>query len=130
MIAATARSSLARKVLGLPREEREELLAELLDSLRDDDGGEPDVPPEEWDEAWRDELARHVADLDAGKVETVPAEQVLDQLRRGVRPARRLARPLGALTGARPSPLRAGHASARGSRANEEATGRARHFAR
>lgn len=45
MIAAMARSSLARKVLGLPREEREELLAELLDSLRDDDGGEPDVPP-------------------------------------------------------------------------------------
>jgi len=59
--------------LDLPESERAELAAVLLESLE---------PPADVDveHAWREEVARRVAAIDAGEVEMVPWDQVREQL--------------------------------------------------
>jgi putative addiction module component (TIGR02574 family) len=81
-------SPLARHVLALPYEEREALLAALLESLNGDLDTD-DAGPEEWQEAWSVELEARVRDLDAGLAKTFPAEQVLAEMRAGVVPTKR-----------------------------------------
>jgi putative addiction module component (TIGR02574 family) len=51
----------------LPREERARLAEALLASLEEE---------AEIERAWRDEIRQRVAQLDAGEVEAIPAEQV------------------------------------------------------
>ena len=57
--------------LKLPTEQREELIEELSASLDAADLGE----------YWEAEIQRRVADVDAGKVKTVPADEVYARLR-------------------------------------------------
>lgn len=59
--------------LDLPESERAELAAALLESL------EP-PPDADVEDAWREEVARRVAAIDAGEVEMVPWEQVRKEL--------------------------------------------------
>ena len=63
--------SVISDALQLSEEDREILLARLVDSL------EPasDLSPE-----WEDEIARRVADLDAGRTQFIPAEEALARL--------------------------------------------------
>ena len=64
----TARSQeLLQGALQLPPGERAELAAQLLDSL--DGETDPDAA-----EAWRAEVQRRVAELDQGRVQTIPWE--------------------------------------------------------
>jgi putative addiction module component (TIGR02574 family) len=59
--------------LDLPESDRAEIAAALIESLE---------PPAEADveEAWRQEVARRVAAIDAGEVELIPWEQVREEL--------------------------------------------------
>lgn len=65
-------SDLLKKVLALPVDERAALANTLLDSLGTAD--------ESVQEAWDQEVARRIEDLDAGRVETIPWEQARRQL--------------------------------------------------
>ena len=60
---------LLKKALTLPAEDRAAMAGSLLESLE-----EPVDPSAE--EAWNDEIARRIADLDSGKAKTVPWEEV------------------------------------------------------
>lgn len=53
--------------------DRSELIDFLLDSF--------DVSEDEARIAWREEVSRRMADIRAGKVQGIPAEEVLAQLR-------------------------------------------------
>lgn len=81
-------SPLAQKILALPYGERERLLAELLDSLHDR-GTEGAFQGDAWDRSWTAELDARLNSLEDGTVATVPADQVLAEMRAGVLPARR-----------------------------------------
>lgn len=81
-------SPLAQEVLSLPYDERERLLAELLESLHDGNTGEV-VQGDVWDRSWAAELDTRLNGLEDGTVATVPADQVLAEMRAGVLPARR-----------------------------------------
>lgn len=60
------------QALTLPPEERAELIHRLIISL----DGETEASPDEIAKAWDAEIARRVADIDAGRVELIPAEKV------------------------------------------------------
>lgn len=68
----TTLQSLTAQALRLSIEERAELAETLLGSI---------APPEVLDPAWEAELAHRVAELDAGRVDLIPAEQVFAELR-------------------------------------------------
>ncbi len=59
--------------LGLPESERADLAAKLLESL---DGAKEDGV----EEAWNREIARRLADIDAGEVELVPWDQAREMI--------------------------------------------------
>jgi putative addiction module component (TIGR02574 family) len=63
-------------VLRLPLIERERVFDALQESLMDDavDHG-PEEPADEVEAAWSDEIARRIADIDSGRVKTIPAEE-------------------------------------------------------
>lgn len=61
--------SLEREALQLPAEDRARLAHELLDSL-------DELSPEELDRLWVEEAGRRAAQIDAGEVELVSAEEV------------------------------------------------------
>ena len=63
--------------LQLPIKERSELAHRLIVSL----DGEPDGTPEEIATAWDEEIARRVADMEAGRTQWIPAEEVMARLR-------------------------------------------------
>ena len=60
---------LLKKALSLPAEDRAALAGSLLDSL--EEALDPSA-----EEAWNEEIARRIADLDSGKAQTVPWEEV------------------------------------------------------
>ncbi len=66
-------SKLFRETSQLPEKDRATLVGLLIETL--DPGSEPDV-----EAAWSEELARRVAELDAGAVETIPWEVVRAEL--------------------------------------------------
>ena len=72
-MAATTQSyqRLEEKVLHLPREDRSQLASRLLESLDED---EHELSPE-----WRDELQRRIANIDAGTVKLIPAEDLWNE---------------------------------------------------
>ncbi|MDB5313499.1 MAG: hypothetical protein JWO38_7701 [Gemmataceae bacterium] len=39
------------------------------------------LTPEEWETAWAEEINRRVADVEAGRVKLIPAEEVMARLR-------------------------------------------------
>jgi putative addiction module component (TIGR02574 family) len=62
--------------LELPIKERSELAHRLIVSL----DGEPEGTPEEIAKAWDEEIARRVADMDAGRTQWIPADQVFAEI--------------------------------------------------
>lgn len=58
--------------LQLSAEERAELIERLIETV---------LPPPPLHPAWEAEIARRVAEMDAGLVESIPAEEVLARMR-------------------------------------------------
>ncbi len=52
--------------------ERQEFAWELMDSVQKEPG---------YDEAWAEEIARRIDDMDSGRVRTIPHERVMAELR-------------------------------------------------
>jgi putative addiction module component (TIGR02574 family) len=63
--------------LSLPEDQRAELARNLLDSL--DDG--QDLSPDEWKEAWSDEVERRVHEIRTGKADLIDGDEALRQVR-------------------------------------------------
>lgn len=68
----TTLKTLTAQALRLSIDERADLAETLLGSIE---------PPEPLDPAWEAEIERRVAELDAGRVELIPAEQVFADIR-------------------------------------------------
>lgn len=68
---------LEAQALKLSPGERSELIHRLVVSL----DGEPDGSPEEIAQAWDKEIARRVADMDAGRTKWIPGEEVMAEIR-------------------------------------------------
>lgn len=68
---------LKAQALKLSPSDRDELLRALIASI----DGEPEDTPEAIARAWDEEIERRVADLEAGKTEAIPAEQVFAEIR-------------------------------------------------
>ncbi|VTR92706.1 : Unstab_antitox [Gemmata massiliana] len=68
----------------LTAEERAEV-AEYIDALdsdhENDEGGEENLAPEEWEAVWIEEGNRRIADLDSGKSEAVPADEFMKRMK-------------------------------------------------
>jgi putative addiction module component (TIGR02574 family) len=65
------------QALQLTPRERSELAHRLIVSL----DGEPEDSPEAIAKAWDEEIARRVADMDAGRTKWIPADVVMTKLR-------------------------------------------------
>ena len=65
---------LINEVISLPVEQRARLVDELLKSLNPSQA--------EIDELWAGEAERRVAEIEAGKVKTIPGDEVFDKLRK------------------------------------------------
>ncbi len=63
-------SELLKKALALPPEARAALAGSLLESL-DDDPPDPGV-----EAAWDEEIKRRIEEIDSGKVQMIPYEEV------------------------------------------------------
>lgn len=64
------------QAMALSARERGELAHRLIASL----DGEPHGTPEEIAKAWDEEIARRVADMEAGRTQWIPAEQVFAEI--------------------------------------------------
>lgn len=67
---------LENQALQLSPKERGELIHRLIVSLE----GEPEDTPEAIAQAWDEEIARRVADMEAGKTVWIPSEEVFARL--------------------------------------------------
>lgn len=67
---------LESQAMKLPVRERGELIHRLLLSL----DGEPEGTPEEIAKAWDEEIARRVAEIDAGTAVLIPEEEVFAEV--------------------------------------------------
>lgn len=74
---ATILEKLEEQALQLPPAERGQLIHRLIVSL----DGEPEDTPEAIALAWDEEIARRVADMDAGRTRWIPADEVMARLR-------------------------------------------------
>jgi putative addiction module component (TIGR02574 family) len=74
--------------LQLPLAEREQIVDALRESLIDEsiDHG-PEEPADEVEAAWSSEIARRIADIDSGRVKTIPSEEAERMIRGDVRPS-------------------------------------------
>lgn len=73
-----ATRDLLSRALALPLDERAEMAAELLASL------EEEVPQQQVDAAWADEIQRRVAAARAGELESTDWRVVLDRVEKEV----------------------------------------------
>lgn len=73
---AVTLEDLEAQALKLSIKERGELVHRLIVSL----DGEPDGTPEEIAKAWEDEIARRVAEIDAGQAQLIPSEDVFAKI--------------------------------------------------
>ena len=73
---ATILEKLEEQALLLPPEERGQLIHRLIVSL----DGEPEGTPEEIAKAWDEEIARRVAEIDAGTAVLIPQEEVFAEI--------------------------------------------------
>ena len=73
--------------LRLPLAEREQIVDALQDSLIGEsiDHG-PEEPADEVEAAWSVEIARRIADIDSGRVKTIPSDEAERIIRGDVRP--------------------------------------------
>ena len=65
------------QALQLSPQERGELIRRLIISL----DGEPEESPEAIAKAWDEEIARRVADMEAGRTQWIDADEVMTRLR-------------------------------------------------
>ena len=79
---------LIASALALPIEQRLAVMDAIHASLADPtiDHG-PTEPADEVASAWRDEIARRIADVDSGRVQTIPAEEAERMIRGDAEPA-------------------------------------------
>ena len=77
------------QALQLPPKERGELAHRLIVSLE----GEPEDSPDVIAQAWDEEIARRVADMDAGRTKWIPADEVMTRLRAKIAAAKADASP-------------------------------------
>jgi len=68
---------LESQALRLSLKERGELIHRLIVSL----DGKTEEPPETIAQAWDDEIARRVANMEAGRTQWIPADKVMARLR-------------------------------------------------
>ncbi len=73
-----AQKQLVEKVLALPKEARERLAHQLLESLHPP---EEKISRKEWNRLWKTELERRLEEMESGKVKGIPAEKVMAELR-------------------------------------------------
>jgi putative addiction module component (TIGR02574 family) len=73
---ATTLKEIEAQAMALSARERGELARRLIASL----DGEPQDIPEEIAKAWDEEIARRVADMEAGRTQWIPAEQVFAEI--------------------------------------------------
>jgi len=73
---AVTLEELEAQALKLSARERNELVHRLIASL----DGEPEGTPEEIAKAWAQEIARRVAEIDAGQTQLIPAEEVFAEI--------------------------------------------------
>ena len=64
--------------LGLPEKERARIAERLISSLHDN-------PSREIEEAWHKEIEKRVKEIDSGKVECIPWEEIKDRLYRNAK---------------------------------------------
>jgi putative addiction module component (TIGR02574 family) len=71
----------------LPLADREHILHVLQDSVIDEqiDHG-PEEPADEVEAAWGEEIARRIADIDSGRVKTIPSEEAWKMINAKTRP--------------------------------------------
>ena len=81
--AMAIRPELRAELLTLPANEREELADLRYESL-DDEARDPD-----WEQAWRQEIERRIADVTSGRVELVDADLFHEALRSELHALRR-----------------------------------------
>ena len=74
---ATSLKELEAQALQLPRPERVKLMQRLIESLE----GSPEDSPEVIAPAWDEEIARRVADMDAGRTQWIPADEAIARVR-------------------------------------------------
>jgi putative addiction module component (TIGR02574 family) len=74
-------------VLRLPLIDRERVFHALQENLAEEeiDHG-PEEPEEEVEAAWGEEIARRIADIDSGRVKTIPAEEAERMIRGDAEP--------------------------------------------
>jgi len=72
----TTLKAIEAQAMALSARERGELANRLIASL----DGEPEGSPEEIAKAWDEEIARRVADMEAGRTQWIPAEQVFAEI--------------------------------------------------
>ena len=65
------------QALQLPPNERGALIHSLIVSL----DGEPEDSPEAIAQAWDEEIERRVADMEAGRTQWIPADEVMRDIR-------------------------------------------------
>lgn len=77
-MASTAMKQLKQQVLGLPEQERAELMHDVIASL--DGAGDDGV-----EEAWAEDITRRVREIETGAVQTVDAAEVMRRIAAKVR---------------------------------------------
>lgn len=77
--APMAVEKILQEALALPVKERSELAAALLRSIEPED--DEVLTEAEWEAAWAAELARRAKDIDEGRAQLIPAEEVFAELR-------------------------------------------------
>lgn len=75
---------LEHQALQLSPKERGELIHRLIVSLE----GEPKESPEAVAQAWNDEIARRVTDMEAGRTKWIHADEVMANLRAKIHAAK------------------------------------------
>lgn len=80
---AVTLEELEAQALKLSIKERSELVHRLIVSI----DGEPEGTPEEIAKAWEEEIARRVADMDAGRTKWNSMEEVMTKLRARIKTA-------------------------------------------
>ena len=71
-----ALKEIEKQALQSPLKERSELVLRLIVSL----DGEPEDSPEAIAQAWDEEIARRVAEIDAGTAKLIPHEEVFTEI--------------------------------------------------
>jgi putative addiction module component (TIGR02574 family) len=83
-IMAVILEELESQALQLSPQERGKLIHRLIVSLE----GEPKESPEAIAKAWDEEIARRVADMEAGRTKWIPADEVMARLRAKIKIAK------------------------------------------